>query len=259
MIGTTERGQIAAILTASQCADTELPKGVQSAHERAQKVVEGGQHLGTGTDALAAAVTASLLADEDPAASPDVQRAVVAQALSANHGLSEEVAAAAYHVVREELSKTADQIVGSWVKAFDTAADTLQDAHRQFGDVSLEDHGAIIGTGPDAAAVWGQARAAVATINTIGAGWLALVSLCRLASTSDRSHAVLRIADVDYQTWTRHRGLKAQPWDAVRVGLALSLPTAEQYTARVRTITQAELTEHRKIDARRDARVFGRA
>jgi len=205
---------------------------------------------------LAAAVATAILAGRDPASDPDVLRVLAINQLTSNVNLSGAVAALGYDRFRAACLEHADAIVKAWRRPFSDAAATLTAAHQRIGHLQLDDTSTILRAGGDIAAVWASATAAVGVIDTITAGWTALGELTRTAP-ADRNHAVLRVADVDYQTWTAKQlhGKRMTPWELVLAGLTLSLPTAREYRERVAAITAARQAEAQlgDIDSLRSA------
>ena len=107
-------------------------------------------------------------------------------------------------------------------------------AHPRIGDVPLEETAAIVAKGGDIAAVWASARQANDTVATITEGWAMLGQLTHLAPCDNR-HRVLQMSAVDFSTWSAHslQDRRLTPWEAVRLGLPLALPTFTEYRKRV--------------------------
>ena len=255
----TDRTVITQIITAFESTGIKPPKPLAEALARAGKLDNAARSLGASdAGALGVAVTAALDDGRDPAADPEVQRLLAARAVASDYNLADQVTGAANEQVREVCHAHADPIVRAWRKPFDQAAATLTAARSRIGSVPLDDSATILRQGGDVASVWASARDAVATIDTIAAGWSALGSFTRLVQPTTR-HRMLRIAEVSYDQWTEHRlaDAKADPWTAVLAGLTLSLPTFAQHRARVAAIEQAEREPVTVIDTERSS-VAGR-
>ena len=108
------------------------------------------------------------------------------------------------------------------------------------GGIALDDTAAVVSRGGTAAADWSKAQAATSTVNSINAGWLALGNLTGLAP-ADPQYPALRFADVGTADWQRLElaRKKLLPWEAVGMGLTLSLPTLTEYRERVAVLTAA--------------------
>lgn len=243
----TDRALLTQITATFDATSTKVPAALAAALTRAGRLAEQAQTLMPADGAVGVAVTAALDDGRDPAADPAVQRALAAMTLAGNHHLTDHVTGAAVERVRGICQQQADSIIAGWSKAFDQAAAALTAAHGRLGSVALEDTTAIVAIGGDAAAVWAQSQAAVATIEATVAGWSALASFTRLVTVNPRRR-VLVLADVDYPTWCNLERHNHGPWDALLAGLTLSLPTFAKYRARVRVIEQGEQQPETVID-----------
>ena len=244
-------GTIAApLLSALTTTGVKAPK-VTAAFEHATKIATTVRSLGTPPGAMVAAVAEALDDDRDPVDDPEVQRLVTTNGF-VNPGLMAEVEAIAFNDFAGVCTRDRDDIVTALRAPFDVAAATLAEAYERIGDVPLEDTGAIMRRGDDIAAVWAKATAAAKVIDTITAGWAALGELTRTVPT-DQRYRVLRIAAVDFATWTEREfeGQKLSPWGAMCAGLALSLPTVSAYRQRVAVITAGHAA-----DAHQDERAL---
>ncbi len=247
------------IITTFQTTGTKVPKRLSGAHARASRLDNAARSLGASdAGALGVAVTAALDDGRDPAADPEVQRLLAARAMASDHSLADQVTGAAHEQVREVCHEHADAIVQAWAEPFDRAAATLTAARSRIGAVPLDDSATILRLGDDIADTWAAAQRAVATIDTIAAGWSALGSFTRLVQPTNR-HRMLRIAEVDYDQWIEHRlaDAKADPWTAMLAGLTLSLPSFAEYKRRVGAIEQAQREPVTVIDTERSS-VAGR-
>jgi len=246
-VNITDRAMAQQIIGSFTDSGAKAPKSFADAHGRATRIAAAARNLGAGQGDLAQAVMAALDAGRDPAADPDVQRIAIAAQI-ANPGIEQQIDALAFDGFHEACAVHTDAIIAAWRKPFDAAAAVLADAHQRLGNVALEDTTAIIAKGADAADVWAKATAAVKIIEAIRHGWLGLVGITH-AAPDDRNHAVLRIADVDYPTWTAQQlhGRKVGAWDAVLAGLTLALPSPAEYRQRVNTITKAQEAEAQRV------------
>jgi hypothetical protein len=236
------------LLNALSSTGAKAPK-IAAAFEHATKIATTVRSLGTPPGAMVAAVAEALDDDRDPADDPEVQRLVTTNGF-VNPGLMAEVEAIAFNDFAGVCTRDSDDIVTALRAPFDVAAATLAQAHNRIGDVPLEDTDTIMRRGDDIAAVWAKATAAAKVVDTITAGWAALGELTRTVPT-DQRYRVLRIATVDYATWTEQEleRSKLKPWDAIRAGLTLSLPTVSEYRQRVAAIEAGHA-----VDAHQDAR-----
>lgn len=243
----TDRATAQQILNAFTATGAKAPKALTEAWQRTTRLSEGVRGLSTPPEAIYAAVAAAIERGDDPAADAEVQRILTSTQIQ-NAGVMAGVDDLAFGAFREACTAHTDAIVNAWRKPFDAAAATLADAHHRLGDVALDDTTAIIAKGGDAADVWAQAQAATKTIEAVRHGWLGLVGITH-AVPDDRNHAVLRIAAVDYETWTARQlhGQRLSAWDAVLAGLTLALPTMTEYRERLAVITRGEAAEARQI------------
>lgn len=245
------------IINSINATGANAPKAVTDTYQRTAQLSAAAHNLHVGPAALGDAVLAALDADRNPAADPEVQRVFIASQI-ANEGIAQHIDNALSQRFREVCQQHADAIVQGWAKPFDQAAATLTTAHQRIGSVPLEDTATIMRKGHDIAAVWAAAQNAAATIDTITGGWSALAEFTRLASVN-RNLLVLRFADVDYPTWDRHHLTEKRltPWEAVILGLQLSLPTLGEYRARAAAIELGESAPEQMLDTQRSA-VAGR-
>ena len=139
----------------------------------------------------------------------------------------------------------------SWRVPFDQAAATLAKAHDQLGNVTLDQTGEILAKGGDAAKTWVDASTAAKTIDRILLGWSALGEFTHRVSR-DRRWNVLRLAAVDPAAFGA-LNYKTTPWEAILAGATLSLPTFDEYHARVRVIEQHLATPVTAVDTERSS------
>lgn len=231
---------------------TKPPKPVADAHATMAALTARASRLRTDGSDLAPAVAAALTDGRDPASDPEVQRITTALALSANEALIETVGAAATDTFRSVCTEQHEEIVSAWRKPFDAAAEKLAHCFEQIGPVPLEDTTSIMQRGGDIAAVWAEARKAARTIDIIEAGWSALGEFTRTVQTNP-NYRVLRLASVDYETWTDkglHRA-RLTPWEFLLADLSLSLPTVDEYRARAAVITRGDQEPATVVDRER--------
>ena len=231
---------------------TKPPKPVADAHAAMADLTQRASRLRVDGSDLAPAVTATFTAGRDPASDPEVQRVVTAIALSGNQALIQTVEAEAVDTFRGVCTERHDDIVSAWRTTFDAAAEKLAACFERIGPVPLEDVGTIMVQGGDIASVWAEARKASATIGTIEAGWAALGEFTRTV-TVDPNRQVLRLAAVDFETWQAKglRRARLTPWEYLLAGLALSLPTLDEYRSRVSVIEEAEAAPEMVVDRER--------
>ena len=231
----TDRATARTILGAIESTGANVPK-VAAAYAHATKISDAANALYIPQDALTLAVVAALEDDRDPGNDEEVRRIVTTNTF-ANPGITQAIVAHAFDGFVAVCQSNLDAIVKALRKPFDAAAATLAEAHTRIGDVPIEDTGTIMRRGGDIAAVWAKATAAVKVIDAADAGWQALGTITR-TSSSNRLYRVLRFADVNHATWTEREfeGMKLSPWDAIRAGLAPSLPTMSEYRQRVAVI-----------------------
>jgi hypothetical protein len=245
------------LLNALSSSGAKAPK-IAAAFEHATKIATTVRSLGTPPGAMVVAVAAALEDDRDPADDHEVQRLVTMNGF-ASPGIMAEVEAIAFDDFAGVCTRDRDDIVTALRAPFDVAAATLAEAHNRIGDIPLEDTGAIMRRGDDIAAVWAKATAAAKVIDTITAGWAALGELTRTVP-ADQRYRVLRLAAVDYATWTEREfaGKKLSPWDATRAGLTLSLPTVSEYRQRVAAIEAGHAADAHQDERARNAALTNR-
>jgi hypothetical protein len=234
-----------------------LPKAVQEAVERRERHRATLAKLTAPAD-LSGVVLAALDAGTDPATDTDVQRVIAAQRLVELRsvlqiGLEDELV--------EALTDHGDAIVAAWRKPFNNAAATLADAAKHIGAHDLDDTGAVLSHGGDAADMWVRAREAQRVIDAALTGWAALMTLCRTVSATD-PHKALRMAALDVEQWQSIDQRHATAWDLCRLGATLSLPTAAEYRKRVEEVEGALNRERmygQSVEAYREARAAGAA
>lgn len=259
MFAISDRSHVRQIVEAYAATQTKPPKSLSDALDRATRLAEAVQTMGAPDGALGVAVTNALDAGHDPAADSEVQRALAAFALAGNHHLSDQVTGAAVERVRGICQQEADNIIAGWSKAFDQAAAALTAAHERIGSVPLAATTTIVALGGDAAAVWAQAQTASKVIDTIAAGWQALGEFTRTVP-NDPDYRVLRLASVDYETWTANnlRRAKLTPWEILTLGLVLALPTVAEYRQRVQGIEAGQATARQEAEAAAHDYMVGR-
>lgn len=253
-MSTTERVLANQIMATTSATGAKAPKAVLDSYRRAVRISEAARSIPVPRGGLAVAVAAALDDGRDPASDPDVQRAVTANSLT-GRGITDQVDDIAYARFLDVCRDQADAIISAWAKPFTVAAATLATAHQRIGSVALTDTDPIMRSGGDVAEIWSAAVSASQVIEAINAGWVALAQYTRLASIDPR-YSLLRIASVDYATWTDKQldRQKVTPWDAVILGLDPSLPTFTEYRRRVQTLEQhSQAAALPPIDTQRSA------
>ncbi len=251
--GFSDRLTAKTVLATFAATGTKAPKPLLDAWERLERITRAVQDLAPPLGALPVAVFAAVDRGDDPAVDGEVRRILAQQAI-AHDGIRNDVPAIAYDLLRETARTHTDKIVATWRTPFDRAAAVLAEVLAQLGDVDLDDATAIITKGGDAAESWGKAQTAIATVEAIRAGWLALATFTS-GRAADKRHAVLAIADVGHADWERLALVdqKPDPWEATRQRLPLSLPTPAEFAQRVARLQHAQQAEaDRQEKAARD-------
>jgi hypothetical protein len=225
----TERTTAQPVLDVTIATGASIPKAVHAAYAETARVTAAVAQLGSPPGALGVAVAAAIAEHRDPASDDEVVRIVVTGAI-ANQATIDNVTAIAYGRLREVVTQHSDAITDGWRKPFDEAVDALVAAHEALGNVRLEETATIVSRGGDAAARWGSAQQASATIVAIAEAWRSLGMFTHRAGL-DNGRRALVLSAVDWDTWTRLGLLDSRlsPWDALRLGLTLSLPTFTEY------------------------------
>lgn len=236
----TDRTAANAVRSLYSTLNVEPPEALGTAWDNADKLAAKAGQLGAKPGDLPSAVVAAILADRDPSTDPDVQRVITAHALMANAGLPDAITGAAIEDIREVCLAHRDQIITGWRVAFDEAAAALAAAHGRIGGLDLDDAVSILAKGGDIADSWATARAADRTISAVVDGWSDLMRLIRV--NPDPRHRALRLAALSLEQY-RTMPAKLSGWDAVRAGLRLSLPTLDEYRARITALEQATAAE----------------
>jgi hypothetical protein len=253
----SERVEIKTFTTAMALPGVKRIEAVDAAIQRAERLTAAASGLGSGAGMLATAVAKALDAGIDPGRDEQVISIVVRSQFS--DGIAASVGALVYDDVRQVLREVADEVVLAWRPVFDDSASALVAAHGVIGDLDLADSAGVLNLGPTGAGAWGSARAAIAVLDVIDAGWQAAGSVTRLRDR-DQRHVALRFAESTYEQWTEH-GLdrkRVTPWDCVRLGLQLRLPTFAEYHADVRAIAAGAAAAQADFERARTAHFAGR-
>lgn len=257
----TNRAMLTTISSTFEATGTKAPKSVTLAQTKADKIASSAGRLREGGADLTHAVAEALLADRDPFTDERVAAASIGFQFQ-QRNITDSLATYAAEEVVTALTASADEIVQIWRKPFDGAAAVLQSAFERIGDKPLDDSEGILKLGGDIAEVWTKARAANQLIDKIAHGWAVLGELTRQASLVSQ-YRVLRIADAPpRRARTEFRNVKVAPWDAVRQGLPLSLPSFEQFRQReAAVLADIELAQHEAEQDTRNAmqRHYGHA
>lgn len=241
------------IVTAIDSTGAKAPQAIAGGYAEVTRVCEEARNLAPRGDSLVLAVEAALSEGREPAADREVQRILIASQIG-NEGLVAMVEAIAYDRFRQTCLEHAEATVHAWRKPFDQAATDLASCFDRIGPVPLDDAGSILQAGGDIADVWAVAQRASRTIETIGAGWTALVTLTRTAQTNP-DYRPLQLAEITYPEWLAGdlRRKKLKPWEFLLAGLRLSLPTAAEYRGRVQAIVDGMTRQETVIDTARSA------
>jgi hypothetical protein len=249
------------LVTQTKKAGATLPKPVAAAFERVSRSNEAlSQHRPErNPQALGEAVATALAAGADPAADPEVQRLITARAL-AEIDVTAQLEVALAEEFRSTCREHADAIVKALRKPFTIAAGNVEAAAALIGEHPLKDSAGILAHGGDAARAWASAKESVATIDAAAAVWAILLSFTHLGQANPHMRA-LRIADLDYQTWTRlglgAEGSAQDAWTLARAGVPLSLPTFAEYQQRVQVIAAGTTKARADAEARSTALLMG--
>jgi len=228
------------LLTHTQTLGLQLPKPVLEAYARVEKIRAGiasiPPHSLTG---VAAAVAGALGRDADPLTDPEVARAIALNVITMPATI-DHIEGTSFWPLSEALTEYQDDIVAALRKPFYQAATVLVAAHESIGDLDLkEDSQAILKKGGTIASVWAGAVEASKLIDTIVVTWVGLSQLVR-PEPADRRWLNLRLVNPTAEVWNDLDLARVQltPWDAVRAGLALTLPTRSEYTERRAAIVE---------------------
>lgn len=217
------------VFTFTEKAGIRLPKPVLDARAKVDKIRAGVALIPPfNRDGVAIAVADALARDADPAFDPKVARAIALAAITMP-AVIDNVESAAFELLWEACREEQDALVDELRKPFDKAAAVLVAAHKRIGDLDLKaDSQAILKLGTDVAAVWAGAIEADREILDIIVAWNSLSRfLSGTGGTADARWVNLRLVNPPAEVWNdldleRNR---LDPWDAVRAGLALTLPT----------------------------------
>lgn len=212
-----------------------MPKTITTEHQKLVALTERARELNRATrNDLPAVVLAALEAGADPTTDPAVQQAVTGRAIDE---VGAGIDAAVTNRTHAFLAEHGPDILAAFGKPFDTAAATLTTAAQRLGDVNLDDTGAVLGRGGDAAQVWAQAQGADKVIQQIQQMRKLLGAVCSTVAVDPR-YRLLAIADVPPATFVDDQlgsaGLR--PWDAARRGFPLSLAGPEALQQRVTAV-----------------------
>ena len=242
------RTVLASILKTADRLGATIPKPLATEHAGLVAAADRLRNLKTGArNDVGAVVAAALEADRDPFTDPAVAAAVIGRAVADSlHGVEQ----AATERTAQFVEEHAATILASFTKPFSVAADTIADAHRILGDVSLSDARAIAKRGGEAGRAWAEAHAAEKVIAEVGQVWKLLSQVAPHAVPLQPQYRLLTIADVPAADWLEHglTNVKVSPWDAARNGWPLALATPEQYLERIAAV-HAAIAEHRQASA----------
>lgn len=189
------------------------------------------------TDAteLAQAVLTATLKSVDPATDPAVQEAATRAAIS-TPAVADALNEQADEALSQGVSNAYDDVMSALQDAFKEAADTLQEAHQIIGNVPLDASASILSAGPEAAAAWAPAAAAVKRINRIRAAWDTLAKATRHQDSSSGRLQAFAYTEATYQEWRELDlgSIGLNPWKLLCAGKKLSLATHEQFKERGR-------------------------
>ena len=248
-----DRQQISAanqLFAAVRTLDLKLPKQVAEALEQvdavraAVKLIPPHDRQGT-----ARAVADALIQGADPLTDPDVARAITHAAIT-QPGVIDHIETAAFMRLWDAVNAHSDDMVAAMRKPFDKAADVLVAAHESIGNLDLKaDSEDILKKGGDIAKVWAGAVEASETIDTVILAWAMLGRFINTSPTDARwlnlrliNTTAHKFDDLDLSRKT------LTPYDAVRLGVPLTLPTLSEYAGRRAAIVE----QRQKIERDRE-------
>lgn len=195
------------------------------------------------------AVLAALAAGKDPAADGAVLHAIVGERVfEAREAVTETASRALADVVREHL----DALVDAFRKPYREAADRLTEARTVLAGCGIgygTEPAVILKAGPEAAAAWAAATAALAVLNKIQSQLGSLFVVVGV-SLAEPSLAWFDPVDLDLYE-VRALGRPAHPWQVLDAGATLELGSPAQCLDRMQRA--AEAVEAKAEKARRDA------
>lgn len=235
--------QPTAALNATRKLGATLPTALESAEARANNIVKAAGNMAPPPHELLNAIIRAVDNGKAPADDKDVQRMLHGQALANDavlHGLRSEAA----QLLTEALIEHQGALFKAWRTVFDKATTDLHTAHQVLGHANLADTDTIVRMGPEASTAWSTANNAMIALRDVMAAWQGWATATRQADTSS-AHAVLRIADIDWNTYREHQlGGTVDYWKLVQLGISFSLADAQTYKHRV-----AELQAQQRAEA----------
>ena len=212
------------LMTFCRQGNIPMPKPIAAAVAEREKIRDAYPKYmaANGTD-LARAIVEALAADTDPAESPEVQAAVIADALT-RRDMESHVNAAAEARLDAAILQHADALRAAIEATFTEHAERLTECHRVLGDVDLKDYAAIVSRGGTAAQSAVDARTAMQALNNVLA---AVENLAEFTGQSLTAGADM-LAEFTPEQWIDypHRSDR-DPWHALRAGARLRLATRE--------------------------------
>ncbi|MDQ2782716.1 MAG: hypothetical protein M3Y26_09325 [Actinomycetota bacterium] len=243
----TDRPLITAILANSTALAVDLPRPVQAALTRHERLL----NATLPTPSLLEAVVRAVEQGADPSTDPQVQAAATAHTLTASligHQLGE----AGLPALVEAIGTHGDALVESWRPAFDRDAATLTRVCDALGGLDLTDTDSVARAGGDAADTWASATTANARTDASGAACRAIAALTRhVGMGGDTGANALALAALDLAQWQAvATGRRLEPWDLVRHGVTLDLATPSEYARRRANLTRQRTQEQQQAQAR---------
>lgn len=210
---------------------------IDAAQRRAGVIMHNGQE----THRLALA----LLDGDNPLDNPEVQRAVLAQAVG-NTGVRPVVEAEVTRRRDATVREHAPAIVANLADAVGKAAKAVARAHTLMPDVDLADAQPPITTEAGHITAWAKARDALALIDEAGSMWAMLARTTHLAEVGD---VLLALTPASYSDL---RNLSERsPAGLANAGLPIGLATFDEYTERVNAHEEARQEAQREEAAKR--------
>lgn len=218
----------------------QFPKPVRDAHAKVEKIRAGVSLIPPhNRDGVTFAVADALSRDADPTTDPKVARAIALQTITMPNVI-DNIEGAAFQGLWDACREHQDAIVAEMREPFDKAAAVLVAAHKRIGDLDLrKDSQAILKLGDDIADVWARAVEADQQITGIIVSWASLGRFVSTTNIGDARWVNMRLVNPPAEVWNDLdlERVRLEPWDAVRAGLALTLPTLAGFDERRANLT----------------------
>lgn len=208
-----------------------LPNKIAAGIRRARELGDGLDAIAANDAALPTAVLAAVAEGRDPAADPDVQRAVTALTL-ADVGPANAVRSAIAAELRSLIVNNVDAIVATWRPVVDAASETMAAHVEILRDVDLDDATAVVRRGGAAADAWGAVRGAEATLTAVSSAWRGL-RLSFGSGVPERRYFALILATAPAYV---ELGEALTSWQTVKAGHSLTLAGLDELQERIEEV-----------------------